>query len=203
MVRTTKIVLVVAFCVFAGLKTNADKAARAADQALLTLKTFAVGTGGPGRARAGSVDFVIERWSTESERQGLRDALIERGSDRLLSALHEMKPRAGYIRGDGGRGWDIQYGREETRASTGSRRIVFATDRPMSMWELINRPRSSAYEFTFGEIRIGVDGKGEGKLATAAKVSFNKDNQVVEIENYSNEPVRLIAVIAEDNDQEV
>jgi len=196
MVRTTKIVLVVAFCLFAALKPNTSVAARTADNALLTLKTLTVDNG-PGRARSGGVDLVIERWSTESERQGLRDALIERGSDSLLGALRELKPRAGYLRG-GGLGWDIQYAMEEPITETGGRRIVFATARPMSIWELIDRPPSSEYEFTFGEIRIGTDGKGEGKLVTAAKVSFNRESQVVEIENYANEPVRRVTVTAEE-----
>jgi hypothetical protein len=199
MLRTAKISLVAAFCVFAALKTNTTGAARAADKAILTLRAFAVDMAAPGRARAGSLDIVIERWSTESERQRLRDALIERGSDRLLSALRDLKPRAGFIRGASSLGWDIHYAREETSEATGARRIVFATDRPMSTWELINRPRSSDYEFTFGEIRIGSDGKGEGKLVTAAKVSFNKETQVIEIENYSSEPVRLTVNADEKN----
>src|SRR5436190_16037455 len=153
MVRTTKIVLVVAFCLFAAARPNSSEAAKAADNALLTLKTLAVDSAGAGRARGGGVDFVIERWSTESERRELRDALFEGGSDALLDALRELKPRAGYLRG-AGLGWDIQYAREETTAATGTRRIVFATVRPMSIWELIDRPPSSDYEFTFGEIRI-------------------------------------------------
>ena len=34
-------------------------------------------------------------------------------------------------------------------------------------------------------------GKGQGKAITAAKLSFNKETNTLEIENYQREPVRL------------
>jgi hypothetical protein len=46
------------------------------------------------------------------------------------------------------------------------------------------------------EMRLGPDGKGEGKLVTAAKVSYDKEKRQLEIENYGNEPVRLTQVVA-------
>jgi hypothetical protein len=41
------------------------------------------------------------------------------------------------------------------------------------------------------EIRVDKDGKGQGKLAVATKIDFDKEKKVVQIENYSSEPVRL------------
>ena len=35
------------------------------------------------------------------------------------------------------------------------------------------------------------DGKGEGKMAVATKIDFDKEKKVVQIENYGSEPVRL------------
>jgi hypothetical protein len=64
----------------------------------------------------------------------------------------------------------------------------------MSFWELRNQPRSVDYEFTLAEIRLTKDGKGVGKLVTAAKITWNKDTRSVEIENYGIEPVRLTEV---------
>ncbi|HEY3121901.1 MAG TPA: hypothetical protein VGL15_14850 [Vicinamibacteria bacterium] len=43
------------------------------------------------------------------------------------------------------------------------------------------------------DLRVGPDGKGEGKLLPLAKVTVNDDN-VIEIENYAAEPVRLNSV---------
>jgi len=172
-------------------------AASADEKPVLVLHTFAVDMGTPGPARAGMVEIVIERWSTEAERARLRDVLIERGPEKLLTALQDIKPRVGFIRSAGSLGWDLRYAREEVSDATGSHRIIIATDRPMSYWERTTQPRSADYEFTLAEIRIGADGKGEGKLVPAAKVKWNQEQQTIEIENYGTEPVRLNSIKAE------
>lgn len=41
---------------------------------------------------------------------------------------------------------------------------------------------------------MGGSGVGEGKLANLAKVSYDKKEQQIEIENYGIEPVRLSKV---------
>ena len=144
-------------------------------------------------ASAGSLDITIQRWTTEEERAKLRDTLTEKGSEALLDALEDAK-KAGYIRATGGGlGWNIQYARKEPLPE-GGYRVVFATDRPMSFYERRAQPRSADYEFMVAELRIGKDGKGEGKLVPAAKVTFNKGENTIEIENYANEPVELTSV---------
>jgi hypothetical protein len=152
---------------------------------------------GVGRARAGTLDIVIERWTTDEERESLQDVLIEKGGDRLLSALQKIRPRCGYVRTSTSLGWDIYFARELPYGD-GARRIVLASDRPMSFWELRNNPRSADYEFLLAEIRLNKNGKGEGKLAGGAKISYDREKKVVEIENYGQEPVRLTEVTVEE-----
>jgi hypothetical protein len=160
---------------------------------VLRLTAFAVNMTGIGRGGAGTLQIVIERWSTDAERAALINTLVESGSDKLLDAVQKIKPRAGFIRTNTSLGWDIQYARM-TEIEGGSKRIVFATDRPMSFYEARNDTRSSDYEFMLCEMRIGADGKGEGKLAVSTKISYDKDKKSVEIENYGQEPVRLTQV---------
>jgi hypothetical protein len=161
---------------------------------LLMLRAFAVNMTGVGGATAGTLDIVVERWSTDEEREKLRGVLVEKGGgDALLSAVQHIKPRCGYIRTSRSLGWDIQYCREAPLPD-GGRRVILATDRPLSFREARNRPRSIDYQFLLVEMRLNKDGKGEGKLASAAKVSYDKDTQTVEIENYGQEPVRLTQV---------
>jgi hypothetical protein len=162
----------------------------------LRLNAFAVNLSGIGRARAEQLQIVIDRWSTEAEHDKLLDVLKDRGSDKLLDALQAIRPRAGYIRTTTSLGWDIQYAREHPLPD-GGRRIVFATDRPMSFFELRNDTRSHEYEFMLCEIRLGKDGSGEGKLAALAKISYDKAKNQIEIENYGLEPVRLTRVEVE------
>ena len=54
-----------------------------------------------------------------------------------------------------------------------------------------NQPRTVDYPFTLFEMHFDKSGKGEGKMAYGTKIDFNKKKQVVELENYSSEPVRL------------
>jgi len=163
------------------------------EPAKLRLSAFAVNLAGIGRVRAEQIQIVIERWSTDAEHDRLLDVLKDKGSDKLLDALQALKPRAGYIRTTTSLGWDIQYAREHPLPE-GGRRIVFATDRPMSFVELRDQTRSSEYEFMLCEIRLGKDDTGEGKLATLAKISWDKAKNHIEIENYGLEPVRLTRV---------
>jgi hypothetical protein len=159
----------------------------------VTFRAFAVDmTGTTSRSRAGTLEITVERWSSEEEREKLRVALVEGGSDQLLETLQKM-PRVGYIRNPMSIGWDLHYATAADRPS-GAKRVIVATDRPMGFYELWNRPRSADYEFTLAEIRIGPNGKGEGKLVKAAKITYDKDMRTIEIEDYGIEPVRLSQV---------
>ena len=146
------------------------------------------------KGRAGTLDIVVERWSTDDERDKLRGVLVEKGGgDDLLKALQRVKPRCGFIRTSRSLGWDVQFCREMPLPD-GGRRIILATDRPLSFLEARNRPRSFDYQFLLIEIRLKADGKGEGKLVDAAKVGYDRDTNTIEIENYGQEPVRLSQV---------
>lgn len=193
MLRTRHLGMVVAVLLAMGAITIFVPV-EAAEKPVLRLRAFAVDRN-VSPARAETLDIVIERWSTDAERDRLRGVLVEKGADALLEELKKLKPRVGYIATTGRLGWDIHFARQEP--SGDGRRIVLATDRPMSFWELWNRPRSADYTFTLAEIRLRPDGTGEGKLAPAAKVAWNEGLRAIEIENYGIEPVRLTEVKVE------
>jgi hypothetical protein len=174
----------------------ASSPASASDPAL-RLTAFAVNLSGVGRlGRTETLQIVFERWTTDEERKALVDTLVERGKDALYDAVQRIKPRAGFIRTTTSLGWDIQYARE-AELPGGGRRIVFATDRPMSFYELRNSTRSADYDYMVCEIRLRPDGKGEGKLALATKLSYDRDKRQIELEDYGMEPVRLTQVKVE------
>jgi hypothetical protein len=52
------------------------------------------------------------------------------------------------------------------------------------------------YQFTLIELHIDKNGKGEGKLVPAAKVSWDTKAKKIEIDNYNALPVDLINVAA-------
>jgi hypothetical protein len=188
--RTVKTAGLLALGVLAVFATCPSPAAAA--EPVLRLRAFAVNMSGVGRTSAQTLDIVIDRWSTDAERKTLFDTLKEK-PDNLLDVLQKIKPRAGYIRTATSLGWDIEFARKY-RLPGGGERIIFATDRPMSFYELLNNTRSSDYEFMFGEIHLAADGTGEGKLSTAAKIRWIDYDKALEIEDYATEPVRLSQV---------
>lgn len=144
------------------------------------------------RTRAGTIDIVVNRWSTDQERDQLLSALREGGTGGLLRALQKIKDPAGYIRTPTSVGYPLRFAREISMAD-GGRRIIIATDRYVSFLEATRQPRSVDYPFMLVDIRMSPDGKGTGKLMPLAKVTANEDH-TVEIENYASEPVRLTEV---------
>jgi hypothetical protein len=173
------------------LLTTSYRETAVAAASIETFTATAVNVSGVGRPGLGIVEIGIERWSTDGERDRLVSVLKEKGGDALLSALQKL-PRVGYIRTPNSIGWDLHFARSVKTAE--GRQVVIATDRPMSFWEAANRPRSAEYDFTLLDIRFDPDGKGTGKLAVAAKVSYNDKTQTVEVENFGIEPVRLTEV---------
>ena len=144
----------------ASLAFSLASAALAKDPELLRLRAFAVDLNN--RARTNTIDIVIERWSTAEETSNLKAVFLERGDDRLLSALQKTKPRCGYTRTSTSLGWDIYFARE-TPLPGGGRKIVLASDRPVSMWEALQPGRSMDYQFSLAEIRLGPDGRARAR----------------------------------------
>ena len=184
--------LPVLMVILAGLAVAARDTA-ANDKSALRLRAFGVNLNSPARGSAATTyDINIERWSTPEEAARLKDILAEKGADALLETVQKL-PRVGSIARTGHLGWDIRFA-QQIAAAGGGRRIVIATDRPMSFWEASNQPRSADYAFTLAEVRLGPDGKGEGKLVPAAKIEYDQESKTLEIENYNIEPVRLTQV---------
>lgn len=144
------------------------------------------------RAGAGTVDITIDHWTTDQERDTLRAALREGGTDALLRALQKVKEPAGYIQSPGTLRYPLRFARQMSLAG-GGRRLLLATDRTVSFLELANQSLTTEYPFMIIDIRLGADGKGQGKLLPLARVTEDADH-VVEIENYDSMPVRLTEV---------
>jgi hypothetical protein len=144
------------------------------------------------QTRTGTIDIIIDRWSTPQERDMLVAALREGGTDGLLRALQKVKRPAGYIRNPGSVGYPLRFA-WQMPTPDGGKRIIIATDRPVSFLEASTHPRTMDYPFLLVDVRLGPDGKGQGKLLPLAKITVN-DDHVVEIENYATEPVRLTEV---------
>ena len=167
----------------------------------IRLTAFAVNMSNIGSGQAGVVEVLINKWSTGAERQQVIETMMEKGQNQLLSLLQDLPPKGrlrfpNYMGPDPSNwrlGWDLRY-TWTTPDPEGGHRIVVAFDRYMSFSEVRNQPRTVDYPFTLIEIHLNRDGEGQGKMAYATKITFDKKKNTVELENYSSEPVRLNTV---------
>ncbi|HEY7216600.1 MAG TPA: hypothetical protein VIC28_18410 [Thermoanaerobaculia bacterium] len=172
-------------CVLALALSAAAGAARA-DQFTTTL----VNPGG--RPTTLPVVIHIDRYSTDAEVQKLSGILARKGPEAFRSALWDLEK--GYIRiGNGGLGYPIAVATSKP-AANGERRIRLMMDRPVSFREFASGARSLDYPFSYVEINLGRDGKGEGQMFAAARISLTAGT--VDVENYSFQPLKLLAVRA-------
>jgi hypothetical protein len=145
------------------------------------------------RGRASRLDIVIERWSTDEERESLLTTLQEFGRDKLIDALMKIRPRCGYMRLPNTRGYDLYYARDNVLPD-GNHHVVLATNRTVAFAEASTSQRSMQYQLTLIELHLDKDGEGEGKMVPAAKVSWDHAAKKLEIENYSALPIDLKGV---------
>ena len=145
------------------------------------------------RGNASVIDIAIYRWSTDQEREMLLTTLQEKGRDALVDALMKIRPRVGYMRTPNSIGYDLFYARNNPQPD-GSRKIVLATNRRVSFREASNNTRSMQYQLTAIEIHLDKDGKGEGKMQPAAKISWDAKDKKIELENYNALPIDLVSV---------
>lgn len=143
---------------------------------------------------AGTVLINIDRWSTAAESDKFVDTLRRKGASGLLDLLGDSRP-VGTIRTPDSLGYDLRYA-QQMPLPEGGREIVIASDRPISLWESWNRPRSIDYPFTVIQMQIDRDGKGKGTLSYAAKIRARARGKGIELENFSIAPIMLTQIQA-------
>jgi hypothetical protein len=164
----------------------------------LDITAFAVNMSNIGTGANAVVNIRIDRWTTEAERKRLIDTMLTKGADALLRELQKTPSNGrfsipGLVGPDPHQlrlGNDLHYAWQSPQPE-GGRRIVIATDRYIGMAEARNQPRTVDYPFTLFELRVDKEGKGQGKMAVATKINFDKKKNEIELENYASEPVRL------------
>lgn len=139
--------------------------------------------------RTGPIQISVTRWSTPDERKTLLATLFKKGQNGLLEAVRDMRS-VGRIHTPGSIGYDLRYA-EARRLPDGGREIILATDRPMSFREIVERPLSAEYPFTWVQFKMRPDGTGEGKLAVAARIIGEEADQLIEVQDFAISPVRL------------
>jgi len=170
----------------------------------IVLRAFAVNMTNVAPGLNNVFEITVNNWSTAALRQRLITTMVDKGNDALVDEMRKA-PVNGRIRIPGWTGpdpqnyrlgWDLRYTWHEALPDGGDR-IVIGTDRLMSMWEITNRPRSYDYPLMFMEIHMPKTGKGEGRMAVATQVTFDKKTNTIGLEQYSAGAVRLNEITVE------
>jgi len=136
-----------------------------------------------------TINIHIYGYTSDEEVAKLAGLLKSKGQDAVASEIfHDEKGRIVPV---GRLGNDLNYIR--VLKSDKGKIIRMVSARPMSFLEVRNSGRSMDYPFGIVELVIGNDGKIEGSAIAAAKIQLNKDN-ILEVESFSNQPLRLMTV---------
>ena len=181
--------------VFAVVAATAAAVATGAEDRPKPIETFTCFAAQMERGAAGVVDINIFRWSTDQEREMLLTTLQEFGRDKLIDTLMKIRPVVGYMRTPNSIGYDLYYARNNVQPD-GNRHVVMATNRRVAIREAQTAQRSMQYQLTVIELHIDQNGKGEGKMVPAAKITWDTKKKAIEIENFRALPVDLINVQA-------
>lgn len=147
-----------------------------------------------GNATRSVIHITIDRWSTAEERAALVKAFREGGQDALLKAL-QKQPKAGYVNLPQTVARDIYYAYKFPGENGGSI-VVIVTDRIIRQGEVMNSNMSLEYPFGFVEMHLDAEGKGEGTLSQATKVSVAEDGKTLKLGSYGSGPMMLKEVKA-------
>lgn len=116
--------------------------------------------------------------------------LAEGGQDDLLKAIGDRNLGRFSLGGELGRQLNFVV---ETTQSNGDRKLMILFERWMNIYELRSGTRSVDYPFSYVELIVDRNGRGEGTFIPAARVRFNNRNEI-EVENFGIYPARLFGV---------
>ena len=138
--------------------------------------------------------------ATEADAEPETEAPAEDETD-LETALQELQT-VGFIWTGGSLGYSLKYARRAEEPG-GGERIVLVTGRPLGRWDRDGPWRGSdgsgpaSEVFTVVELRLGADGKGEGKMSVSGPIEVDPANGSVVLADYASAPVHLGGVYRE------
>jgi hypothetical protein len=116
--------------------------------------------------------------------------LAEAGQDELLTKIRERDLGRFSLGGQLGRRLNFV---TETTLGNGDRKLMILFERWVDIYEARYGTRSLDYPFSYVELIVDRDGRGEGTFIPAARVRFNSRNEI-EVENFGIYPARLFGV---------
>ena len=137
--------------------------------------------------------IVVERWTPDAEYDRLMKTLMTKGQLALVEEIRDTKRRSGYFRTLTTLAWDIGIARRSP-GEDGGLDVMLITDRPIGFAETWNAARTVDYPFTVFNIHLKDSGESEGTLSLATKIIPDPTNNLMVVENYGTQRIRLVQV---------
>ena len=168
---------------------NSEKPDHHAAKEYYTGTVVAIGGQFGGASRTFTLEITGYTPSEEGKR--LFEILRTQGQDGFMKAITSKD--LGHFSVDGQVGRDLNFVQESQTAK--GRKITIIFERWLRMFEVRNATRSQDYPFTYIELLVGDNGKGEGSLVGLAKISADKGNaNTFDIENFGTYAAKLMGV---------
>jgi hypothetical protein len=148
--------------------------------------------GGKGGAGSATLMINVQRYTPDSDRTAVEEALKSGGYPAFLTALRKA-PEVGSVAFND-RKWAIRWARE--RPTRNGRMIVLVTDQPIHFvggGAVDAKPRAG-YEVAVIQMTVDDVGLGNGSMAAAARVKPDGEAGVV-IDDYAEQPIKLTSVV--------
>lgn len=140
----------------------------------------------------GRFRITLNRWSTDDERSQLRTAFSENGAEKLHTAFGQVGP-IGYLQWPGGLEYAVRYARRVPRAD-GTTDVVLVVDRGLWVWwDTKLAPSAVQAPVSVIQVRLGKDGRGEGRVAFGTGIGSDNDAGVA-LANFAQQPLLLTDV---------
>ena len=137
------------------------------------------------------VEIAISAWSSDEDRAKLKVAAEE--SPDAVTKMLESLPEVGFITLGKAR-QSIRYTRQFPQDD--KRTIIVGTYRILTASEVRGTNTGQSEQFTtgFAQLDLNAKGKGEGTLTPAAQISYDAENNKLNVEMLEVQPYRLMSV---------
>jgi len=156
-------------------------------------------TGQPGGPRSNLLQIRIREWTTDEERGQLLTEIQEsttqgaRNRNRAVAQALRGGSTIGSINLRATTSWPLRFSRQYP-LENGGRRILLATDRPVTFQEEFTSSVARDFDVTVIELMLDKDGQGEGTLSVGTEVTWNPQTEKLEVTNFSTQATRLTNV---------
>lgn len=143
-----------------------------------------------GTTGATPVTIRVTRWTSDDEHAKLMATLEKDGNEAFTRALQNMR-QAGSIGVPQALAYPLLYARQ-MRTEEGGRKIMLASDRPMTFEERAGASISRDYPITWIEMTLDKEDRGEGYVVLAARLRLL--GNILGVEDLGNQPAKLSAI---------